>query len=171
MDWQSSEVSKPFDPLLLDVMMDALCSYRFSDLGVADHVSSGLLDSFSLAYHFAGLILRSRGLVMVQVWHWYVSVCRKMEFMILLFVSIEISEYFSIGASVDDIAGLLYPVFNFPVHSTVFCEYAAKIFELFDLFEICVIDLYVEGAWCPTDLHCLCLVDTDLHVVLLAYGA
>ena len=27
------------------------------------------------------VILRSRGLAMVQVWHWYVSVGRKMEFM------------------------------------------------------------------------------------------
>ena len=34
------------------------------------------------------VIFRSRGLVMVQVWHWYVSVGRKMEFMTLLFVSI-----------------------------------------------------------------------------------
>ena len=34
------------------------------------------------------VILHSRGLVIVQVWHWYVSVGRKMEFMILLFVSI-----------------------------------------------------------------------------------
>ena len=36
---------------------------------------------------------------MVQVWHWYVSVGRKMEFMILLFVSIGISDCFSSGAS------------------------------------------------------------------------
>ena len=46
LDWQSCEVSKPFDPLLLDMMMDALCFYYFSDLGVGDHVSSGLVDSF-----------------------------------------------------------------------------------------------------------------------------
>ena len=45
LDWQSCEVSKPFDPLLLDVM-DTLCSYHFSDLGVGDHASSGLDDSF-----------------------------------------------------------------------------------------------------------------------------
>ena len=45
------------------------------------------------------VILRSRGLVMVQVWHRYVSVGRKKEFMILLFVSIGISECFSSGAS------------------------------------------------------------------------
>ena len=43
--------------------------------------------------------LHSRGLVMVQVWHWYVSVGRKMEFMILPFVSIGISGCFSSGAS------------------------------------------------------------------------
>ena len=36
------------------------------------------------------VILRSRGLVIVQVWHWCVSVGRKLEFMILLFVSIGI---------------------------------------------------------------------------------
>ena len=46
LDWQSCEVSKPFDPLLLDMMMDALCSYHFSDLGVGDHASYGLVDSF-----------------------------------------------------------------------------------------------------------------------------
>ena len=40
LDCQSCEVSKPFDPLLLDMMMDAFCSYHFSDLGVGDHVSS-----------------------------------------------------------------------------------------------------------------------------------
>ena len=43
-----------FDPLLLDIMMDAVCSYHFSDLGVGDHVSSGLVDSFPEASHFAG---------------------------------------------------------------------------------------------------------------------
>ena len=37
--WQSCEMSKPFDPLLLDMMVDALCSYHFSDFGVGDHVS------------------------------------------------------------------------------------------------------------------------------------
>ena len=46
LDWQSCEMFKPFDPLLLDMMMDALCSYHFSDLGVWDQVSSGLVDSF-----------------------------------------------------------------------------------------------------------------------------
>ena len=46
LDWQSCEVSKTFDPLLLDMTLDALCSYHFSDLGVGDHVSSGLVDSF-----------------------------------------------------------------------------------------------------------------------------
>ena len=45
------------------------------------------------------VILRYRGLVMVQVWHWYVSVGTKMEFMILLFVSIGILGCFSNGAS------------------------------------------------------------------------
>ena len=30
LDWQSCEVSKPFDHLLLDMMMDAFCSYHFS---------------------------------------------------------------------------------------------------------------------------------------------
>ena len=74
------------------------------------------------------------------------------------------------GKLVVDIVGILHPVFNFPVHSTIFCGCTVKIFELFDLFEICVIDLYVEGAGCPADLHCLCLVDTDLHIVLLACG-
>ena len=54
LDWQSCEVSKPFDPLLLDMMMDALCSYHFSDLGFGDHVSSGLVDSFPEASHFSG---------------------------------------------------------------------------------------------------------------------
>ena len=46
LDWQSCEVSKPFSLLLLDMMMDALCSYHFSSLGVGDQVSSGLVDSF-----------------------------------------------------------------------------------------------------------------------------
>ena len=32
LDWQSCEVSKPFDPLLLDMMVDALCSYHFFNL-------------------------------------------------------------------------------------------------------------------------------------------
>ena len=35
---------------------------------------------------------------MVQVWHWYVSIGTKMEFMILLFVSIGISECFNNGS-------------------------------------------------------------------------
>ena len=46
LDWQSCEVSKPFDPLLLNMILDALYSYHLSDLGVGDHVSSGLVDSF-----------------------------------------------------------------------------------------------------------------------------
>ena len=54
LDWQSCEVSRPFDPLLLVMMMDALCSYHFSDPGVGDHVSSGFVDSFPEASHFAG---------------------------------------------------------------------------------------------------------------------
>ena len=35
--WQSCEheMSKPFDPLLLNMMVDALCYYHFSDLGVS----------------------------------------------------------------------------------------------------------------------------------------
>ena len=44
--WQSCEMSKPFDPLLLNMMADALCSYHFSNFGVRNHVSSGLVDSF-----------------------------------------------------------------------------------------------------------------------------
>ena len=35
------------------------------------------------------VILRSRGLVMVQVWHWYVSAGTKMDFMILLCLGME----------------------------------------------------------------------------------
>ena len=45
MHWQSCEMSKPFDPLLLNMMVDALYCYHFSDLGVGNHVSSGLFDS------------------------------------------------------------------------------------------------------------------------------
>ena len=41
------------------------------------------------------VILRSRGLVIVQVWPWYVSVGRKVEFMILLFDSVGVSECFA----------------------------------------------------------------------------
>ena len=41
--WQSCEMSKPFDPLLLNMMVDALCSYHFSNIGVGNHVSSGLV--------------------------------------------------------------------------------------------------------------------------------
>ena len=44
--WQSCEMSKLFDPLMLNMMVDALCSYHFSDFGVLNHVSS-LVDSFS----------------------------------------------------------------------------------------------------------------------------
>ena len=40
MYWQSCEVSKPFDPLLLDMMMDALGSYHLSDFAVGNHVFS-----------------------------------------------------------------------------------------------------------------------------------
>ena len=43
------------------------------------------------------VILRSRGLVMVQVWHWYASVGTKMEFMIFLFVSTEYWDVFVVG--------------------------------------------------------------------------
>ena len=38
------------------MMIDALCSYHFSDLGVGDHISSGLVDSFPKASHFTGII-------------------------------------------------------------------------------------------------------------------
>ena len=83
MDWQSCEVSKPFDPLLLDMMMDALCSYHFSDLLVLGIMSLLVLLTAFLKHLISQVvILRSRGLVMVQVWHWYVSVGTKMEFMI-----------------------------------------------------------------------------------------
>ena len=54
LDRQSCDVSKPFHPLLLDMVMGALCSYHFSDFGAGDHVSSGLVDSFLYASHFAG---------------------------------------------------------------------------------------------------------------------
>ena len=54
MYWQSRKVFKPFDPLLLNMMVDALCSYHFSDLGVGSHVSSGLVVSFPSASHFTG---------------------------------------------------------------------------------------------------------------------
>ena len=47
------------------------------------------------------VILRSRGLVMVPVWHWYVSVGTKMEFMILLFVSIGIVYPWSVVCSAE----------------------------------------------------------------------
>ena len=56
------------------MVIDALCSYHFSDLGVGDHVSSGLVDSFRKHLISQVVILRSRGLVIVQAWHWYVSV-------------------------------------------------------------------------------------------------
>ena len=46
MYWQSCEMSNPFDPLLLNMMMDAHCSYHFSNFGVGNHASSGLVDSF-----------------------------------------------------------------------------------------------------------------------------
>ena len=52
--------------------------------------------------------------------------------------------------------------FDFLVHSTIFYECAAKTFKLFDLFKIC--DVYVDGPSCPAELHCLCLVNTDLHI-------
>ena len=34
--WQSSEMSRPFDPLMLNMTVVALCSYHFSDFGVGD---------------------------------------------------------------------------------------------------------------------------------------
>ena len=37
---------QPFDPLVLNMMVDALCSYHFSDVGVGNHVSSVLVDRF-----------------------------------------------------------------------------------------------------------------------------
>ena len=43
--WQSCETSKPFNPLMLN-MVDILCPFHFSDFGVVKHVSSGLVDSF-----------------------------------------------------------------------------------------------------------------------------
>ena len=46
MYWQSSEMSKSFDPLLLNMMVVAPCSYHFSDFGVGNHVSFGLVGSF-----------------------------------------------------------------------------------------------------------------------------
>ena len=46
MYWQSCETSKPFDPLMLNMVVDALCTYYFSDFSVVYHVSSGLADSF-----------------------------------------------------------------------------------------------------------------------------
>ena len=80
LDWQSCEVSKPFDPLLWDMMMDAHCSYHFSDLGVRVMSLLVLLTAFRKHLISQVVILRSRGLVIVQVWHWYVSVGTKMEF-------------------------------------------------------------------------------------------
>ena len=44
--WQSCEMSKPFNPLLLNMMVYALCSYHVSDFGVGNYVSSGLVHSF-----------------------------------------------------------------------------------------------------------------------------
>ena len=46
MYWQSCEMSKPVDPLLLNMLVDALCLYHFSDFVVGNHVSSVLVDSF-----------------------------------------------------------------------------------------------------------------------------
>ena len=34
--WQSCDMSKPTDPLMLNMMVDALCSYHFSDFGVVN---------------------------------------------------------------------------------------------------------------------------------------
>ena len=93
-------MSKPFDSLLLNMMVDALCSYHFSNflvLGIRSLMV--LLTAFLKHLVSQVVILRSRGLVMVQFWHWYVSVGTTMEFIILLFVSIAMSGYFSGGAS------------------------------------------------------------------------
>ena len=46
MYWQSCEMSKPFDPLMLNMLVDDFCSYHLSDFDVLNHVSSGLVDSF-----------------------------------------------------------------------------------------------------------------------------
>ena len=54
-------MSQPFDPLLLDMMMDALCSYQFSDLGVGDHVSSDLFDSFLISRVVCNFTLQRLG--------------------------------------------------------------------------------------------------------------
>ena len=92
-------MSKPFDPLLLNVMVDDLRSYHFSDLVLGIMSLLVLLTAFLKHLISQVVILRSRGLVTVQVWHWYGSVGTKMEFMILFFFSFGISGCFSSGAS------------------------------------------------------------------------
>ena len=92
-------MSKPVDPLLLDMMMDALCSYYFSDFGVGIMSLLVLLTAFLKHIISQVVILHFRGLVVVQVWYWYVSVGTKPEIMILHFVSIGITESSSNGAS------------------------------------------------------------------------
>ena len=44
--WQLCEIPKPFNPLMLNMMVHAVCSYHFFDLGVVNNVSPGAVDSF-----------------------------------------------------------------------------------------------------------------------------
>ena len=126
------------DPLIMNTMVAAICSYHFSDFGVGNHVSSGHVDSFPKASHFAGCNFAHQrlghgpGLALVCQF-WYEDGVHDFA----LCVKWNSGMFYQQCKLVADIVGFLYPVFDFPVHSTIFCEYAAKIFELFDLFEIC----------------------------------
>ena len=51
------QMSKPPDCLPLDVVEDRCCSHHFSDPGVSDHVSSGLVDGPPKTSHLAGVYL------------------------------------------------------------------------------------------------------------------
>merc|ERR1712121_241573 len=47
------EVTKPLDPLSLNVVQDGCSSYHVSDHLVSDHVPSGLVHCFPQTLHFA----------------------------------------------------------------------------------------------------------------------
>ena len=55
-------MSKPSSSLLVDVMLDWCCSHHFSDCGIPDPVTSGLVDGSSEAPHLTSGDLAFKGL-------------------------------------------------------------------------------------------------------------
>ena len=91
-----------------------------------------------------------------------------MVLMSFAFVSIGMQGLFQEWSKlVVDTIGFLDSGFYFPVQFSIFCEYAAKLFEFFDLFQLGIVDTDVKISCCSTDLHSFCLADADFHIVVL----